>query len=277
MEGNINALPDRIKTSLTLPLPPIYTRIPSSRWCLDCAEAPISNHGIPFERSDMLNSSNTYTSLVMDAPGVDPKQLGILVPLSLEAVVAAIHQAVQIPPPCVDEFAMCPDLVSDDGSSQRYVPSHRFLHANVLEPDSYPRSSISVPNSPQTYYNPSPLQIHIDCGSFYSPTTVAPSPKPSAARVLIQAPCAGGQPIKKKDGGFICSSCNKPFGRRDEAKRHIKSAGVQVSCRYCGKPASGRTDGKRRHLLGNKTCLKVWEAGYKTGRFTDRSVEDAYN
>ena len=53
--------------------------------------------------------------------------------------------------------------------------------------------------------------------------------------------------------------------------------GMQVSCRYCGKPASGRKDGQHRHLLKNQKCLEVWEAGRKAGRFTERTVEDAYN
>ena len=149
--------------------------------------------------------------------------------------------------------------------------------ARTLETDSYPYSSNSPPNSPQAYNYPSPPQVRTDRGFFYSPTSFAPSPSPLATRVLIEAPCAGGKPIKQEGGGYICSSCDRPFKRRDDAKRHIDSAGMQVSCKYCGKTASGRGDNMRRHLRDNQACWQVWEAGRKAGHFTDRSVEDAYN
>jgi len=102
------------------------------------------------------------------------------------------------------------------------------------------------------------------------------SPAFSATRVLIAAPCAGGEPIEQK-GGYSCPSCDKFIKHRDDAKRHMDTAGMKVTCKYCGKPASGRPDGWKRHLAQNKNCIKVWEAGFKAGRFTVRTVEDAYN
>jgi DNA-directed RNA polymerase subunit RPC12/RpoP len=223
-----------------------------------------------------MKSSKAFTFPVMSAPGVDPKQLEMPIPLSFDAVVAAIHEAIPVPP-WADEFAVCPSLVSDHGSSQRCTPPCHFLCANALETDSYPCSSSPLPNTSQTHYHPSPPQTHSHHGSFYSPTTLAPSPSPSTARVLVEAPCAGGMPIEQKSGGYVCSGCDRPFKRREDAKRHIGSAGMQVSCRYCGKPASGRRDNMRRHLRNNQACWQVWEAGHKAGRFTGRSVEDAYN
>ncbi|KAF9647089.1 hypothetical protein BDM02DRAFT_3117573 [Thelephora ganbajun] len=203
----------------------------------------------------MMISSKAFTSLVIDAPCVDPKQLETLVtPQSTEALVAAIHEAFPILRPRVDDFAMYLDLISDDGSSQS---------------SNSPSYSYDYPFSPQ--------HGHIDCGSLYSPTTSASSPSLSAARTPIEATCAGGWPIKQKGGGYRCSNCDKPFKRRDDAKRHIDSTGMQVVCKYCGRPSSGRRDGQRRHLLGNKNCLKAWNAGFKAGLFTERSVEDAYN
>ena len=103
------------------------------------------------------------------------------------------------------------------------------------------------------------------------------SPTLSASRVLIDAPCAGGKPIKLKGGEYSCPNCPKRFKRRDDAKRHMDTTGMQITCRYCGKPGSGRRDGGSRHLDKNKHCLKVWKAGFKAGRFTERSREDAYN
>lgn len=73
----------------------------------------------------MLNPSKTYTSPVLDAPGVDPKLFEMPVLSSWEAFILATHKAVPLPPPSVDEFVMCPDLVLDDGSSQRCVPPNR--------------------------------------------------------------------------------------------------------------------------------------------------------
>ena len=224
----------------------------------------------------MLNSSKTFTSPVMDAPGVDPKLLMTFNLMSQDALVAAINEAIPNPPPRVDESAV-PDLVPDDGNSQRCDPSYRFFRSNVLGTNFCPCSSESPPCTPQTYAYPSPQPIHISYGSPYPTTTVASSPKPSAARVLIDAPCAGGKPVKQKGGGYICSACKKVFRRRDDTVRHIGTAGMQVLCKYCRKPASGRLDGKRRHLLKNKNCLKVWETGHKAGLFIERTVEDAYN
>ena len=224
----------------------------------------------------MLNSSKTFTFPVIDAPGVDPKLLMIPNLLSQDALVTAINEAIPNPPPSADEFIV-PDLVPDDGSSQRFVPSYRCFRPNVLGTNLYTCSSNSPPCSPQTYAYPSSQYVNISCGSPYSPTTSAQSPNPSAARVLIDAPCAGGKPVKLKGSGYICPVCNKVFRRRDDAMRHMGSAGMQVLCRYCGKPASGRRDGQRRHLDKNKNCLKVWETGRKAGLFIERTVEDAYN
>ena len=78
-----------------------------------------------------MKSSKTFTPPAMDAPGVDPKMLEMLVPLGWDAVVAAIHEAIPDPPPCADEFAVCPSLISDYSSSQRYAPPYRFLCANA--------------------------------------------------------------------------------------------------------------------------------------------------
>jgi len=69
----------------------------------------------------MIKSSSTFTSLVSDAPGVDPKLLELPLLSSSEAFVAAVNEVFPDPLSCVDDFDMCPDLVSDDGSSQRYV------------------------------------------------------------------------------------------------------------------------------------------------------------
>jgi DNA-directed RNA polymerase subunit RPC12/RpoP len=146
----------------------------------------------------------------------------------------------------------------------------------TLETDSYPCSSNFLPNSPRTCCYPSPGQAHADRGSFYSPTPFTPFPTHPAARVLTEPPCGGGIPIKQKGGGYICSVCRKLFKRRDCTKRHIDTAGMQVSCKYCGKPASGRRDGMSRHLRDNQACLKIWEADHRAGRFTDRSRMDAY-
>ena len=150
---------------------------------------------------------------------------------------------------------------------------------NALKADSCPYSSNSLPCSPQTYGYSSLPYNNVDYGPPYSPTTTFasfPSP-PTACRVLVEAQCAGGRPVKQKGGEYHCSSCNEPFKRRDEAKRHIKTAGMQIRCRYCDKPCCGRRDSQRRHLRGNKKCLKIWKAGHKAGRFTTRSVEDAYD
>jgi len=91
----------------------------------------ISNHGARIERLAMLNSSKTFTSPVMDAPGVDPKLLMTLNLLSQDALVAAINEAIPNPHPCADEFTGIPDLVSDDGNSQRCDPSYHFFRSNV--------------------------------------------------------------------------------------------------------------------------------------------------
>jgi len=223
----------------------------------------------------MLNSSKTFTFPVMDPPGVDPKLLMILKPLSQDALVAAINEAIP-GPPRADEFAV-PDLVSDDGNSQRCDLSYRSLRSNVPGTNSCPRSSNSPPCTPQSYAYPYPQPVRIDRGSPYFPTTIVQSPNHSAARVLIDAPCAVGKPVKGKDGGWTCPTCNKVFQRRDDTVRHMKTAGMQVSCRYCGKPASGRRDSRERHLLKTKKCLEAWEAGRKAGLFTERTMEDAYN
>jgi len=226
----------------------------------------------------MLSSSNTFTSLVMDAPGVDPKSTVIPILLSWDALVAAAREAVPDPPPRVDEFTVCPDLVPDDGGSERCAPSYCFFLSNVLGTDSRPCSPDSPLYSLQIYAYPFLQHVHISYGSPSSPTTFAQSPGPSAAHVLIDAPCsAGGKPVKEKGGGYSCPTCHKGFRRRDDAKRHMDSAGMQVSCRYCGKPSSGRRDGQSRHLDGNKNCLEAWKAGYEAGRFIKRTVEDAFN
>jgi hypothetical protein len=75
--------------------------------------------------------SKAFTSPVMDAPGVDPKMLEMPVPLSFNALVAAIHEAIPNPPPSADEFVVCPSPISDHGDSQRCVPPCHFLCANA--------------------------------------------------------------------------------------------------------------------------------------------------
>ena len=224
----------------------------------------------------MLNQYNNTTVPPTDALGVDPRMLEMPVPFSWDAVVAATNDAFPNPFSYVGDFDMCPDLVPDDGSSQRCV-SYHFSCAGVLETDPRRCSSYSLPPSPQGYDYPSPPYGPIDHASPHPTSPVVSSPNPSAAsRVLVNAPCAGGIPVQQ-EGGYTCSSCNKFFLRRDDTKRHIDSAGKQVSCKYCGKIASGRRDSKKRHLDGNQACKKAWEAGHKAGRFTERTVEDAYN
>ena len=124
-----------------------------------------------------------------------------------------------------------------------------------------------------------PLQhdSHIDPGPPHSPITFVSSTLSSSAdtRVSVKAPCAGGEPIKHI-GGYHCSICNESFARRDIAQRHIDYTGAKVRCRYCGKLGSDRHSNKARHLLDNKKCKKLWKVGYEAGRFTERSVEDAY-
>ena len=228
----------------------------------------------------MMRPSYTYTSLVLDAPEetVDPRLLEQPVLVNWEVFIAATNQAIPVSPPCVDAFAMCPDLVSDDGNSQWYVTRNRSCCANAPETRFHCYSSSPPPCTPQNYDFPSPPPqfVHIDHGSLYSPFTASLSPTLSATRVLIEAPCAEGRPIKQK-GGYSCSSCGKFFRRRDDTKRHIDSAGARVTCKYCGKPSSMRRDGQQRHLAKNKNCLKAWGAGVKAGHFTVRTVEDAYN
>jgi len=223
----------------------------------------------------MTKSSRTFIS---DAPGVDPRSLELLTPFSEEVLVAAINQAIPPSPPCADDLVMCPDLVSDDGSSQLYVTHYHSCYANASETKFHRYSSTSPPSTPQSYYSPSPPPqlVHNDPGSFYTHTMYSSSPTFSTARVLTKAPCAGGRPIKQ-EGGYSCSSCGEFLKRRDDVKRHMGTAGVKVTCKYCGKSSSARRDGQLRHLKDNKKCRKAWEAGYKVGRFTERTVEDAYN
>lgn len=147
--------------------------------------------------------------------------------------------------------------------------------ANTSEIKFHCCSSNSLPCTPQTYYypSPSPQLVRDDPGPLYSPIM---SPTFSAARVLTVATCAGGKPIKQKCG-YSCPSCDKLFRRRDYAERHMDTTGMKVTCRYCGKPSSARLDGRKRHLARNQNCIKAWKAGFKAGRFTERTVEDAYN
>lgn len=79
----------------------------------------------------MMKSSNAFASPVMGAPGVDPKMVEMPIPLSIDAVVAAIHEAFPDPPPSADEFAVCPSLISDHDSSQRCAALYHFLCASV--------------------------------------------------------------------------------------------------------------------------------------------------
>lgn len=228
----------------------------------------------------MLNHSSPYTSLVSGAPVVDPRLLVNLNPAleSWEAFAAAANEAIPASPPRLDGFVICPDLVPDDGYSQRYTNHHFSCCADASETRFHLCSSASPPSTPENYYYPSPPQpVLTDHDSLWSPITPSSSPTLSMTRQLIEAPCAEGKPIKQKDGTYRCSVCDAPFKRRDDTKRHIDTAGMRTICKYCDKPASGRRDGRRRHLDKNKNCLKRWEAGAKAGRFTVRTVEDAYN
>lgn len=217
-------------------------------------------------------SSTKHTSIVSNALGVDPKLLEKLRLLSWDDLISRINQVLPIPPPFAVGDLVIPGLALSDGSSQMYVDAS--LSAAQKRPTNFPLSSSSSP----PYSLPFPQPDHIDYESPFSPTTHASSSPPylPATHVLTEAPCAGGRPIKENGQGYRCSICGELFKRRDDAKRHIETAGKRVECRYCGKPASGRRDGQRRHVFENKTCQKLWEAGYKTGRFTERSVEDAY-
>jgi hypothetical protein len=117
--------PTPIKTrptfSLTTILLFLSTRVPQSRCYIYRARSRIPDHEIDFGRSVMMISSKTFTYPVMDALGVDPKQLEFPKISSMDAFVAAIHEALPIPPPFADDFARTPGLVPDDGTSQRYV------------------------------------------------------------------------------------------------------------------------------------------------------------
>jgi len=79
----------------------------------------------------MMQSFHTITFPVLDAPGVDPKSLELPSLLSSEALVAAINQVIPDSPPCVDDYVMCPGLVPDDGSSQRYTTLSLLLRKRV--------------------------------------------------------------------------------------------------------------------------------------------------
>ena len=59
----------------------------------------------------------------VDAWGVDPRELVIELPtlLSMDTFVAAVNEALQTSSQSVDDCARTPELVPDDGSSQRYV------------------------------------------------------------------------------------------------------------------------------------------------------------
>jgi len=223
-----------------------------------------------------MKPSQTFTSPVLGAPGVDPRLLELLTPSSEEALIAAINQAIPPSPPCVDDSVMSPGLVSDDGNSQRCVTHYHSCCAKAPKIKFHHCSSTSPPCTPQSYDFPSPQLVHNDLSSFYSPTTSSSSPTSSTARVLIEAPCAGGMPLKQ-EGGYTCSSCGKLFTRADSVQRHVKTTGMKVICKYCGKPASGERYSQNRHLNDNMNCWKAWEASYKAGRFTERTVEDAYN
>ena len=65
-------------------------------------------------------SSNAFTPIVIGAAGVDPKQLLLPAPSSVDLLVAMIHQAFPNPPPSVDDFPSSGLALSYD-SSQRYV------------------------------------------------------------------------------------------------------------------------------------------------------------
>ena len=225
----------------------------------------------------MMKPSGTYTSLVLGAQVVDPRLLVNPALQSWEALTAAVNEAFPASPPRADGFVICPDLVLDDGYSQRYTSHHFSCCAHASEISFHSCSSASPPSTPGNYYYPSPPQSALtDHDPLWSPITSS-SPTLSATRTLMEAPCAAGKPIKQKGGGYSCSVCDRPFKRRDDAKRHIDSAGMRITCKYCGKPSSGRRDGHRRHLDKNKHCLQVWKAGVEAGRFTVRTVEDAYN
>lgn len=212
----------------------------------------------------MMFSSKSFTFPVMDAPGVDPKLLEMPVLSSEAALVAAVCKLFPDTLQSADDFVATPALVPDDGSSQSSGSSPPG--SPLYTPQSYAYIPLLPPNNDLDYHS-----------SPYLAASASPEPpSTSATRVLIKAPCAGGEPIKQKGGGYSCSTCGDPFKRRDDAKRHIDSAGMRRACRYCGKPASGRRDGQSRHLLKNKTCLKKWEAGRNAGRFIVRNVEDAY-
>ncbi|KAF9781700.1 hypothetical protein BJ322DRAFT_1023069 [Thelephora terrestris] len=163
-----------------------------------------------------MSSSDTFTFQAIDGRGVDPRTLQLPTLLSVDAFIAAVEECCPTLPPSIDDFARTPDLVPDDGSSQ---------------------SSSSPSCSPQARaYTYLPQEGHIDPGLLRHPTTPASSNSPShrvrVLRVLIEAPCAGGVPLKQNDWSFCCSVCGDRFGRRDEAKRHIDTAGMRVQCSF---------------------------------------------
>ena len=226
-----------------------------------------------------MKPSSTYTALVLGAQVVDPKWLVNANPTleSWEAFVTAANEAIPASPPRSDGFVICPDLVFDDGYSQRYIIHYCPCCADLAEIRFRPYSSASPQPTPEDYYYSPPLQTApTDDVSSSSHITFSSSPAFSETRVLMAAPCAGGEPVKQQDGRYGCPVCGKSFGRRDDAKRHMSCTKMRISCKYCKKIASGRPDGHRRHLEMNKKCMQDWEAGVKAGRFTVRTVEDAF-
>lgn len=217
-----------------------------------------------------MKPSNTYTTLVLDAPAVNPKFLEKPPPSSLGALVP-VDEAMSSSPPCVDDVVMCPDLVFNDGSQECVTP-YRSCCANATE--SYPYLCSSTP---QSYDLPSPPQFFsIDYGSHYSPSIPSSSPTFSVTRAKTKGRCAEATSIKQEDG-YNCSICGVFFTRRDEFNRHIRTVGVEGRCKYCGKRIScARPSNYKRHLLSGK-CLEAWRDGYNDGSFTDHSVEDAFN
>ena len=224
---------------------------------------------------------------MVDVVGVDLKMLEMppLPPWNREVeeeFLAELRKPSPSPPPRREgDSVSTPGLVPDDGSSQRWVTSTRSYCARAPETDSCCRSSSTPPCTPlipQHYeFAPhSPQYDYTGCGPLHSPTlSVSSNSSSFSMPALIESPCAGGKPIKQNDGGYRCPVCGKPFKRLDDAKRHTNTAGSKVQCKYCLKYISNRFDNQSRHLE-KKKCAGAWEAGYRAGRFTEHSVEDAF-
>ena len=69
----------------------------------------------------MTSSSASMLLMTDNALGMDPELLELLALLNEDPFIDAAHEWPPILPPSVDDSASTPGLITDDGSSQRYV------------------------------------------------------------------------------------------------------------------------------------------------------------